>query len=122
MRDIDIPLTFDEDTNLGFLKNEWVTLNGFCERIGLYSNSVLFVKPLVSQYYFDTSAGLLFIRRTTGKPILSNISEAVPEGYVKVEVNGKYYLVKLLEGGIKDDTIGTYHEVVSIDNITGFYN
>ena len=122
METINIKLSFDNSLNLGFKTKEWITLYGFCKCIGIYSNGTIFVKPEATQFYFDPDNELLFIRNTRGKPIESSINEELTPDYVKIQLKDKYYKLKLVEGGVVDSQIGRYHDVVSIDNITGFFN
>lgn len=114
LEDVDISAT----TSLPV--NQWVTFIGF-KRIGLYSNNCIYIDPIASQFYVDTSSGLLFVRKTTGKPTVLLSDDELKDGYVKVTIGGIDYGVKVLPGGIDDESIGTWHDVYAIDNITGFY-
>lgn len=99
--------------------NQWATFAGF-NRIGLYSNNCIFICPSEIQFYADTASGLLFTRKTEGRPTIL-LDDEPRDGYAKVTIGGVDYSIKLVDGGVDDDEIGVWHDVYSLDNITGFY-
>ena len=100
--------------------DQWATFADF-RRIGLYSNNCIFIDPEECQFYVDSDSGLLFVRKTTGKPKELLSDKELEDGYVKVTIDGTDYEIKILAGGVDDSDIGIWHDVFAIDNITGFY-
>lgn len=112
------------DSNIGkttgLPENEWATFAGY-GRIGLFSNNCIFVNPPEVQFYIDSANGLLFARYTKGRLEKLLSDKDLKDGFVKVTINGIDYQVALCSGGVIDKTIGKWHDVFAIDNITGFY-
>ena len=81
--------------------------------IQLANDAHLYPVPDNSQYYFDESSELLFVRYTF--PFLRK--EKKDETYVPVELSSGSGYLKLLQGGTSDKNIGVYHEVFAIESI-----
>lgn len=116
------PADFDLAAVAGLVSDEWATYEGSFDRIGLFSNGCLFVRPLANQFYHDSASGLLFIRKTlarSARPLADG--ESVKSGYAEITYNGSRYAVRIVDGGIEDSEIGVYHDVVATNQITGLF-
>lgn len=101
--------------------NQWTTLKGIFDFISLDGNNNIFVDPLGTQFYFDSTDEVLFVRFTTGKPLLVSETPIAPPDSVAISYNSKNYYVSLVPGGVVDSTVGRYHELIGTDSIVGLY-
>lgn len=104
---------------IGVVTNSWTTLDKF-STIVLHIDSYLFPVPAESQYYFDTTNELVFVRYTFPTPYKTQVNE----NFVAVTLPniGDCYL-QLIQGGVNDartNGIGRYHEVFSFESLTSF--
>lgn len=114
LEDIDLGITADLPENI------WTTFASY-NRIGLYSNNCIFTEPERVQFYIDKKSAVLFVRYTNGKLIKILSDSEVGNGYVKLTLNSVDYKVKLIDGGVDDESIGKWHDVYALDNITGIF-
>ena len=107
----------------GYSANKWQTLEKY-HRVGLLGDMTYYMNPLSTQFYFDTSAELLYVRITndTTKRRLSSANDTVYNNEVLITLdNNKNYAVKVMDKGYPITSIGTVHDIVCFDNIVGFY-
>lgn len=104
-------MTTSQIKSLGILMDQWITLEYLVNYIGFGSDSGIFVSPVYTQFYFESSSENLFIRKTKGARRERN------NNTVDVEHDGEIYFLQLAEGGINDSKIGRYHDVVGFDEI-----
>lgn len=104
-------MTTSQIKSVGILTDQWITLEYLVNYIGFGSDSGVFVSPIYTQFYFDSSSEVMFVRKTKG------LRKESSNKTVDVEHDGKIYYLQLVEGGINDPKIGRYHDMVGFDDI-----
>lgn len=116
-----MPQKIFDVTTLGIPVNTWTGLHGAFSRIGFFSNENLFLDAYTEQLYFDQENGLMYARFTDGSKKEISKKETLGEREVEVDIGTKKYKMTLLPGGMKDETVGYFHDVYAMDNIVGFF-
>jgi len=108
-----------EITGLSNPMNQWLTLTGQVQRIGMLSDNNIGVDLRYRMFYFDSTSEMVYIKYLTGKIYESS---TVPTGYISFTYNGKNYVAQVASGGNNsNNTIGRFHSCVSFDKITAFF-
>ena len=104
--------------------NTWVTLEGFCQRIYLSSDSYISVGPKERLFYFDSTKNFLYVKNLTTTRYTYDENLAGSNGYIAIKYydSSSFYMVKEASGGIDISGIGKVHSIISLDNIVGFYS
>jgi hypothetical protein len=111
-------------TSKGFNTGEWLSLGDSFKYILRASDKGSFTTDSAVQFFCSEIGDYLLVRQFTGSPVLTTELEATPAGFVKVVHEGKFYFLKLISGGILDqsaDNAGVYHTLLSFDLITGIF-
>lgn len=112
-------MTVTQIKNTGIAVNKWDTLQNVCNSLLFSNEGYLHVAPKTIQFYFEESSELVFIRHT--KPTLSTTKYSSGE-YVELHIASgnqiKTYYARPIEGGAIDSTVGRYHAVFDINEIT----
>lgn len=105
--------------NAGIATNKWDTLQNVCNSFLFTNEGYIHVSPKTIQFYFEESSELVFIRYT--KPTLST-SKYTSGEYVELQILSagqlKTYYARPSEGGAVDKTVGRYHAVFDVNEIT----
>ena len=112
-------MTVTQIKDAGIATNKWDTLQNVCNSFLFTNEGYLYVAPKTTQFYFEESSELVFVRYT--KPTLSTSKYSNGE-FVELKILSagqlKTYYARLVEGGAVDSTIGRYHAVFDINEIT----
>lgn len=110
--------TLKEITGFSSPMNQWLTLTGCCQRIGMLSDNNIGIDPLHKMFYFDEDDEMLYIRKFDGELIKTTETR---DGYVSLTLNGTQYLNKISESTIDHEDAGVFHQCVSFDKLVAFY-
>lgn len=111
-------MTINQIKNAGILTNQWINLQNIASSILMSNDGHIFITPKTTQFYFEESSELLFVRL-----LRTPLSKTKYEDMVEITVNEKEsiktYYARPHSGGMKDKNIGIYHYVYDINEITG---
>ena len=102
-------MTKTQIESIGIITNQWTSLEGWL-MIQLINDGRLYPKTVDSQYYFDTTRSLLYVRYTNGRVF----DRKIQDDFVEF-TTGKW--LQLMPGGIIDTKVGRFHEVFDFDGI-----
>lgn len=111
-------MTIDQIKNAGIATNKWDTLQGVCNSFLFNNEGYLHISPKTIQFYFEESSELLFVRFTRSAISTSPMSGECVELNILVGDTLKKYYARPVEGGALDSSIGRYHSVYDLNQIT----
>ena len=112
----------------GEKENTWITLEGKARNMFLLTDNNIYIDPIHTQFYFDTSVGgdndcgLMYSRYTSGN-VFKKTDNTVPDGYCTVAHNGEDYLLEMEKGGVETVLNGEktrIHDIISTEIVTSF--
>ena len=110
-------MTIDQIKAEGIATNKWDNLQNICRSLLFSNEGYMYVSPRSTQFYFEESSNLLFVRY-----IKTPLSKINFDGAVEVNLQEgthiRTYYGKVLAGGANDKTVGVYHHVYDIGEIT----
>ena len=110
-------MTSTQFEDYGFQLNQWINMDNLCNGLLVSNEGHLYSEPKTMQIYLDSANELVWVRFTYGEPSLNEELKNNPE-YVITKHNGKDYYVKLEDMGLVDSTVGRYHNVYDMNQIT----
>jgi hypothetical protein len=108
----------------GFNTGEWLSLGDSFKYILRASDKGSFTTDSAVQFFCSDIGDYILVRHFTGSPISTTELATVPAGFAKVIHDGKFYLLKIVDGGVLDQSVenaGIYHTLLSFDLITGIF-
>lgn len=110
-------MTINQIKAEGIVTNKWDNLQNICRSFLFSNEGYEYVSPRSTQFYFEESSELLFVRY-----IKLPLSKVYFEDSVEVNLQEgntiRTYYGKLLPGGAVDKTVGKYHNVYDVTQIT----
>jgi hypothetical protein len=105
---------------LGVPRNTWVNIGDKFKYILLNSDRTLFCHGASVRFFFPSNKNFFLVRNLDGKLIPSNLVSD-PIGYELFSYQGDNYYIKSFSGGKDYLTFGNYHEIISLDDVTGIF-
>ena len=103
--------------NYGLELDTWINLDETCQALLVSNEGHIFSTPKTMEIYLDSSCELVWVRYMTGK-LSTDPKYADYPDYVPTEHKGITYYTELVSGGLTDKTVGRYHSVYDMNQIT----
>lgn len=111
-------MTITQLKNAGIICDSWQTLQGICNQLLFSNEAALWVSPIGTQFYFDSTTGALYIRYATETENIHSSGETTYIGYINENGKTEQKRVYLFRGGVVDKKIGRFHDFYETEEIT----